>query len=538
MPGAEFARYTWGIPLDEPLSVDLSSNWSVRSIVPFGSNGNDQVLDAIESSLDRGVVAPGMADYLARAGFNYVVERNDLNLHLSGAPAPAQVHQVLSETPGLQQVASFGPVIPRTQASSSSLSAYDSLTANRNLRSVVIFRVVPATTVVQTYPTSDPVVVSGTPGSLLPLVAAGTLDNRAAILAGDPYGGSAAAKAVSATWADTDGNQRRDQAYGLIRNNFSYVLGPNQRSSVAQPGVPQNLAVVPGQSHQTVADPLGAASVSASSFGSTTLALQPEQGPAAAFSTLPATAWVANNADNSVGQWVQINFRRTVDLSNVTVLPVSFGREWPRPTAITLTTSKGSLLWHMHKGFNVVKWPGASGKWLRITFTSVRPGRTHPDQLPIGAGLKIGIKGITFRLALRLPSDEASAFSHAGSKTVEYSFNAPLSNGNLDLNTPTDDDPQMIRRFTVPQTTAVHITGAVTPVPGPALDALLPKAVGYFPVSARKVSALTVTASSTLKDLPRSAPTTSSLAPDGRGLLVSANARPPASPIAGPATVP
>ena len=156
----------------------------------------------------------GMADYLARAGFNYVVERNDLNLHLSGAPAPAQVNQVLSETPGLQQVASFGPVIPRTQASSSSLSAYDSLTANRHLRSVVIYRVVPATSVVQTYPTSDPVVVSGTPGSLLPLVAAGTLDNRAAILAGDPYGGSAAAKAVSATWADTDGNQRRDRPTG------------------------------------------------------------------------------------------------------------------------------------------------------------------------------------------------------------------------------------------------------------------------------------------------------------------------------------
>ena len=157
----------------------------------------------------------------------------------------------------------------------------------------------------------------------------------------------------------------------------------------------------------------------------------------------------------------------------------------------------------MRKGINHVSWPGASGKWLRITFTSVRPGRTHPDQLPIGAGLKIGIKGITFRLALRLPSDEASAFSHAGSKTVEYSFNAPLSNGNLDLNTPTDDDPQMIRRFTVPQTTAVHITGAATPVPGSALDAVLPQAVGSFAVSAHKVSPLTVTASSTLKDLPR-----------------------------------
>ena len=44
---------------------------------------------------------------LARAGFDYVVVRNDLNLRVTGAPPPAQVHQVLSETPGLQQVADF-----------------------------------------------------------------------------------------------------------------------------------------------------------------------------------------------------------------------------------------------------------------------------------------------------------------------------------------------------------------------------------------------------------------------------------------------
>jgi arabinofuranan 3-O-arabinosyltransferase len=496
VPGAEFARYTWGIPLDEPLSVDLSSNWSVRSIVPFGSNGNDQVLDTVESSLDQGVVAPGMADYLARAGFNYVVERNDLNLRLSGAPPPAQVHQVLSETPGLQQVATFGPVISRTQASWSSLSAYDSLTANRNLRSVVIYRVVPATTVVRTYPTSDPVVVSGSPGSLLPLVAAGTLDHRAAILAGDPYGGSAAAKAVSATWADTDGNQRRDQAFGLIRNNFSYVLGPNQRSSVAEPGVPQNLAVVPGESHQTVADPLGAASVSASSFGSTALALQPTQGPAAAFSTLPGTEWIASDADNSVGQWVQIDFRHPINLNDVVVLPVDFARKGPQPTAITLTTSNGSVRRHIKQGFNTVKGPSGSSRWLRITLARVRPGRTPAGQIAPGVGLKVGVEGITFQLALRLPSDETSAFSHPGSKTVEYSFNAPLANGNLDLNTPSDDDPQMIRRFTVPRTTTVRITGAVTPIPGPALDPLLPNVV----------SDVSVSASSTLQDLPRFGP--------------------------------
>jgi arabinofuranan 3-O-arabinosyltransferase len=366
VPGSEFARYTWGSPIDEPLSVDLSSNWTVRSIVPFGSNGNDQVLDTVETSLDKGVVEPGMAAYMARAGFDYVVVRNDLNLSATGAPPPAQVEQVLSETPGLQKVASFGPVIPPSQASPSRLSVYDSLTAHQYLRSVEIYKVVPAATVVRTYPASDPVVVSGSPSSLLPLIAAGTLNNKATVLAGDPHGGSAATKAVAATWADTDGNQRRDQAFGLIRNNVSYVLGPNQRSSVASPGAPQNLAVVPGVAHQTVAEPLGAASVSASSFGSTTLALDPAQGPAAAFGTVPSTAWVADDVHHSVGQWLQINFRHPIVLHSVRILPVVLGTEWPLPTKITISTSRGSVERHLRTGTNVVKVPPGSSGWLRI----------------------------------------------------------------------------------------------------------------------------------------------------------------------------
>ena len=81
--------------------------------------------------------------------------------------------------------------------------------------------------------------------------------------------------------------------------------------------VPLNLAVVTGVAHQTVADPIGAASVSASSFGSTTLSLDPAEGPAAAFSPYPTIAWVASDVDNSTGQWVQINFVHSIKLDTM-----------------------------------------------------------------------------------------------------------------------------------------------------------------------------------------------------------------------------
>jgi arabinofuranan 3-O-arabinosyltransferase len=494
VPGAEFGKYTWGNPLDEPLAVDLKSNWSVRSIVPFGSNGNDLLLDTVEASLDQGVVAPGMSAYLARAGFDYVVVRNDLNLAATGAPPPAQVHQVLSETPGLRQVASFGPVIPLKQAVTSHLPIYDSLTADRRLRSVVIYRVEPAAPVVRTYPASDPVIVSGSSSSLLPLVASGLLNNRAAILAGDPYGGSAAAKAPSATWADTDGNQRRDATFGLIRGNLSYILGPHQRTSNAVPNIPENLVVVPGVKHQTVADPLGVASVSASSYGSSTLSPEPAEGPAAAFNNSnPFVAWVASNVNRSIGQWIQVNFQRSMNLDTIEVHPLTDTPKRPTVSKITISTARGSVERSISTGINVVQVPKGASTWLRITLTDVHRALRPSKGIPLGAGLNgVTIPGVQFHQAMRLPSDEASAFAGPDSKDVAYSFGAPLADPNLDLDGQLDDDPQMIRRFTAPKTMAVSITGTASPLPGAALNTLIPTPESY----------VKATASSTLANLP------------------------------------
>ena len=493
-PGASFGEYTWGRPLDEPLAVlSQSSSWSVRSLVPVGSNGNDQVLDAFEASLDQGVAAPGMAQYLARAGYDDVVIRNDLDLPATKAPAPAQVRQVLSQTSGLRLVASFGPVISQAQANPSGLPVYDSSSVTRGLRSVQIYRVEPPSPVVRTYPVSDPVLVSGSPTSLLVLLGEQALNRRAALLAGD-IGSSGAASAPGATWADTDGNQRRDIGFGSIRNNASYVLGPQQRSPIASVGVPQGLAVVGGTAHQSVADPLGAASVSTSSFSSTPLALDSAQGPSAAFDNDLATSWVADAKDNSVGQWVQINFGRPVNLRNITVRPLADGPQRPKVTSIEISTSRGSVHRPIHDGVNTVTVRPGTSTWLRVTLTSVDRARGRPlSVFPLGAGLtSVDIPGVHYTQALRIPADESSSFSDRGGQVV-LAFNAPLANANLDLGQANDDDPLMVRRFSAPAAMKVDMLGLATPTPGPALSALIPS------VS----SSVQITSSSALGQLPR-----------------------------------
>ena len=52
--------------------------------------------------------------------------------------------------------------------------------------------------------------------------------------------------------------------------------------------------------------------------------------PASAFDGDPSTFWVASVSNDSVGQWVSINFGRLVRMSTITVTPLDDGPSRPR----------------------------------------------------------------------------------------------------------------------------------------------------------------------------------------------------------------
>ena len=503
VPGSSFATYTWGNPQDEPLQVvsDTSVEW--RNIIPVASDGYIQMLDTVETVLDNGTVTPGLASYLSREGIKYVIERNDLDLAKSGAPPPAQVHQVLSETPGLTEVASFGPILPKSQVQYGSLPVYDSA-ADAHLRPVEIFRVDAPTSIVSTYPVANPVVVSGDVGSLLPLSAAGVVQGRAAVLAGDPLAKGVAAS-PEATWAITDGNQRRYLALGGIRNNESYLLSAGQELHGTPAGVPAAYTVVPGVTHQTVASPTGAKSISASSYGSSSLFDEPENGPAAAFDDNPYTAWVANAAHHSVGQWVSITFDHPRDLSTITVTPVTSAQPTqPSISRITVTTDRGSVSRSLPKSGSAVRVsvPRGMSSYLKVTIAAVRPMPSVPNGgIDLGAGIVgIAIPGVSFQQQMKVPDDEANAFDGPTSNSPVIVFNRPIANANLSLGYSQTDDPAMARQFTVPKAMTASVSGYAVPVPSQTLEQFL-----EF-LAPPPATSLTVTASSWLGDLPRFRP--------------------------------
>ena len=497
VPGADFADYTWGKPQDEPLSVLTSTSVTARSIIPLGSNGNTDMLSAVEAALSTGSPQPGLAPFLARSGIDYVVERNDLNLRATGAPPPAQIHQVLSETPGLVEVAGFGPYLPRSQVAPGDLQLYDSATYLR-LRPVEIYKVDGAVSEVRTFPVSNPVIVSGSSGSLLPIAATGELAGRAAVLAKDPHA-AGAASSVGATWAITDGNQRRAVSFGLIDDNLSYLLGPDQGPFSS---IPLTYGSLGASDAQTVAAPIGALSVLSSTFGSTPLILEPSEGPTSAFDGNPATAWVAADVDKSVGQWVSITFDRAVPLTSIVITPLDDSPARPSIEWATITTDRGSVTRYIPVrntpvSVNVV--PGST-QHLMITIAGVRPA-TKASIPRLGAGIRdVSIPGVTFRPAMQLPSDESAAFSAATRNPPILSVNDPVTNPDLAFSGPTTSVEPFARRFLLPKAMSATISGTAVPNPGAPLEQLLSQ------VATPARQSVQISASSWLRSLPRFRP--------------------------------
>lgn len=458
VPGSSFGVYTWGSPLDEPMQWLAESDWAVRGIIPDSSVGNIEMLDAVEQVLDGSVPSPGLAPFLGQAGVRYLVVRNDLATG-DGAPPPLQVHQTLSASPGLAVVASFGP--RRVDHFGRFKVA---------LPAVEIYQVRQAVATVAVAPAANSVVVSGGSNALLNMDQEGfNPGNRAVFVAGD---GNVPNRAQ--TLVVTDTNPREGVTFGAIRNNENYVLTPGATSPVTGKP-PVGWTIVPGIAHQTVAGFSGARNVTSSSYGSYYLLQSPAEQPAAALDHDPSTSWVASATNNSLGQWIRVDFNNSIDVSHVT-LRLDVSPNTPRVIRVMITTAKGSLQQRVKpsNAEQVLATPAGLTSWLKVTFTKVLPPR-RPGLLLLGAGIReLSIPGVSIQKTLVVPNDELSRFSKSTSRTPIYVFTSPAPLTTYGYAYGGDDEePRMARVFSTPRRATYGIHGSVSPRAGPNLAALL-----------------------------------------------------------------
>ncbi|QSR26163.1 hypothetical protein CFH99_11045 [Nocardioides aromaticivorans] len=301
VPGSSFAQQDWGWTIDEPLAILGGTDVVSRTQVPLVPGETIRYLSALDQTIATGRATEALADELARVGITHVVLRRDLLRAQTRSPHPGGAAVSLARA-GLERLAGFG-------------------TTSDGAAAVEVFGVPHRQDLLQATDADDVVTVRGTPESVLALQGTGVLaPGRATVLEGEP-GWDAPADVV------TDGDQRRERAFGNNDEPLSVLMGPRDDYRVERavhdfPAGPSQAPVVAGYDD-------GLAGVSASSaqgYADNYGPVMVESGPQAAVDGDIDTRWVSSGIGPADRQWLRLDLDGEQAVHEVTVTPVADDR--------------------------------------------------------------------------------------------------------------------------------------------------------------------------------------------------------------------
>ena len=494
LPSANAPVYRWGTPRDEPLQALASTPWAVRDGAPLGAPGSTRLLDGLDARLATGEPSPAYADVLARAGIRFVLLRNDLDPDRSGSERPAVIRAALAGSPGLTEVAGFGPAQPPGFRSGDRWAG----AAAPDPAAVEVFAIAGAERIAA-YPDDGAVALSGGPEGVLSLADAGLLDGRAVMGTIDAEAADAADDAEA-----TDAQPLSTLAEaGTGSDEDAVVQTDTQRRRAYNPGAD------PGRRYSatlSAADPLprpdlgpydaaeqavsvleGASNVTASSSADDPFAADPDGAahrgpdhrPAAAVDGDQDTAWVS--ATGTVRQHLDLSLLRRMRLREVTVDLVTDPALGPEVTSVAVTTDAGTVSAPVRRGRATVLLRTGWTAHIRVTITGVAG---DPDS---------GVVGIRELIVPHLAVSEAIALPPNEDTTGgEWTVLAERPDGRRGdclrgaagwtcvpgLAEPGEESGSLERRFEAPPGD-VAVAGTVRPRPGSGLDLLLDETLGY-----------------------------------------------------------
>ncbi|GAA1864544.1 alpha-(1-_3)-arabinofuranosyltransferase domain-containing protein [Asanoa iriomotensis] len=391
VPGVGFAQNRWGRTVDEPIQPLAGAPWSTRHQIPLGSEGNIRVMDTVEAVLEQGRGSPGLADFLARAGYRYLLVRHDVDRAATGVPPIAVIRQAVAGSPGLTPVATFGPEVDAGPMH----SPVDAAAAVPSIEIFEVRRTVPQVSAVAR---ADVPTVSGGPESLLGLLEQGLIDGSTpTILTGDDA-------SPSASRIVTDGLRRRELNVGRMRDNLSYTLTRDEPTR--QQRQRADLVPFPIDGHDTVATFQGIRSVDASSsaaFADTVGATEVSYAPFAALDGDTRTAWHSDPLREPAGQWLEVTFDTPQRVDELTVDFVEDLRVAAPVGYLRVTTDQGAVdraLPETPGPHRLATLPGLTTT-VRVTVLALRPGHEGGAV----ALRELGIPGLSAQRALRAPAD-------------------------------------------------------------------------------------------------------------------------------------
>ncbi|SER23828.1 alpha-(1-_3)-arabinofuranosyltransferase [Lentzea albida] len=397
LPANGFGQYTWGRTVDEPMQSLAEAPWAVRNQIPLGSEGNTRFMDAVHDALADGRGSAGLADFLARGGYRFLLLRNDIAREPTGAPPLTVMRQALQGSPGIERVAEFGPEV--RMSDQRLVSSVDVTATGRSLEVFEVKRPVPVVSAVNA---ADVPTVSGGPESLLPLLSQGLLKaDQPAILAGDAAEGSAELLV-------TDGLRRKERNVGRVSDNLSQTMSADEASR--QGRVALDVSPFQDVRHQTVAEYRGIRAVRASTstaYADAAGTIDPANSPFAAVDGDGGSAWHSSSFTGPVGQWLEIDLDTPRSVGEVTLDLVDDLRVGWAVTRIRITTDTGATDHDVPSGGGPHAYPvspGLTGS-VRVTVLGVAADRQDGN-----VGVKeLSVPGMTAQRALRVPRDREAA---------------------------------------------------------------------------------------------------------------------------------
>jgi arabinofuranan 3-O-arabinosyltransferase len=364
VPGSSFADYYWGSAGDEPAQALLNSPWAVRSAIPLAPAETIRLLDSVEARLRTGHGSAGLAEVLARSGVRYLLVRNDLDYARAGSARPLLVHQALSDSPGLSQVAAFGGLVGGENRPGN-LRDQD---LDVPFRAVEIYQVAPWSGMVAAYPASSALRVSGTAESLLPLADLGWATGRPVVFTGTTGEGATSKRSPASATVVTDTPRLREVFFGRIADNRSQTLMPGEPRRIDSP-VGDYLD--PETRDRTVpARVTGLRNLSVSSSASDANALggsRADRQPSAAVDGSLATAWWPDPGKSPDGSRLRLRFWHPVPVETMQVhLDFPADSAAARPDRLEVRTALGRQLVEVDSGGRAVLHGAGRSDWIEV----------------------------------------------------------------------------------------------------------------------------------------------------------------------------
>ena len=484
LPGADFAAYRWGQTVDPITPGLIDRPYAARELIPQGSAGTADLLNAFDRRLQDGQFDPEAVAPVARLmGVGDVVVRSDLEYERFRTPRPRQTWALFFPPPeGLAKPKRFGPEVPNRPSPRFPLQDVLELVTPPEAPHpppVAAFPVIDATSIVDTTRTQRPLLVSGDGEGVVHAASYGILDADSALL----YSAALAdqrdvlddAIDSGARLLITDTNRRRARQWRAMFETFGYT--EPRGSQPLEPNPADNrLPLFPsaGDDAFTAARHEGVEEVTATSYGNP-VTYTPENRAVNAFDGDPETAWRAGDFNVVTGERIEVTLKSPVDVDSIEVVQPLVGARNRFITRVRVRLDGRSIgTFRLDESSRTLEGQqlnigGRRFRRLSLEVVADNVGKldNYRGMSPVGFA-EIRIPGVSVREVIDLPRDLLSA---AGSRSTGNELMLLFERLRLNplLTTRQDEELSMIRGFRLPTRRSFSLQGEARLTPsGPA----------------------------------------------------------------------